>query len=465
MLSWGQTCTGSFGEPVVNITFSSGVHPGPSPATNYTYTTNSCPPDGSYTIINSTPGCFGNNWHTITEDHTPGDNMGYMMLVNASYSPGEFYKQTINDLCPSTTYEFAAYVVNVLQPRAAGIKPNLTFIIESVRGDVLGTYSTGDIIESNAPEWKKYGMVFTTTASISDVVLKIINNAPGGYGNDLALDDITFRACGPTIRANVNGSQTGVSICERQNSTVSLNAEVSPGYDNPAYQWQVSNNNTDWQDIPGANSKSAEVLISSASASRYQYRLAVAEAFNINSVKCRVLSNSIPVTLIPKPVADAGPDKSTMQAKPVQLEGKATGSNLSFLWTPASYLDDPTKLNPITTPRDDITYTLQVTDECNNTVSDDVFVKVYMEIIIPNTFTPNGDGVNDLWNIAGLKSYPEARMKIFNRYGAIIFTSEGYNKPWDGQFNGKIVSTGIYYYVIDLNYNDQLFSGVVMIIK
>lgn len=463
MLSGAQTCTGSFGEPVVNLTFSSGTNAGPVAATNYTYTVNSCPADGSYTLASSTSGCFG-AWHTLSEDHTPGDNIGNMMLVNASNLPGEFYKQTIPDLCPGTTYEFSAYVVNVLQPRAAGIKPDLTFIIESVSGEVLGSYSTGEILESNAPEWKKYGMTFTTTGGISQVVLKIINNAPGGNGNDLALDDITFRPCGPTIRAKVNGNQDSVSVCEGQ-GTVSLSAEVSPGYTAPAYQWQLNKNNTAWQDIPGATAISVNVTANSVSASRYQYRLAAAEASNINSINCRVLSNSIPLTVIPKPVANAGPDKITMQGKSVKLEGKASGSNLSFFWTPAAYLDDPARPAPIAVPQDDIIYTLHVTDGCNITVTDEVFVKVYKEIVIPNTFTPNGDGINDLWNIAGLKSYTEASVKIFNRYGEIIFKTIGYEKPWGGQYNGRILPTGMYYYIIDLKNNEQIFSGAVSIIR
>jgi len=79
--------------------------PLPGAATTYTFFLNDCPSDGSYTVINSTSGCFGSSWHVITEDHTPGDVNGYMMLVNASFNPGDFYVDTVRGLCASTTYD------------------------------------------------------------------------------------------------------------------------------------------------------------------------------------------------------------------------------------------------------------------------------------------------------------------------------------------------------------------------
>lgn len=80
----GQTCTGNFGDAVVNLDFGSGSNPGSISSTNYTYTSSTCPNDGSYTITSNTAGCFGNNWHNVTQDHTPDDSNGLMMLVNAS---------------------------------------------------------------------------------------------------------------------------------------------------------------------------------------------------------------------------------------------------------------------------------------------------------------------------------------------------------------------------------------------
>jgi hypothetical protein len=87
-----QLCNGSLGDPVVNIRFDAS---GAVNVPGYSYTSSSCPNDGSYTIVSSTSGCFGNSWHTVSSDHTGG---GYFMLVNASFQPGDFFVQTVSDL-------------------------------------------------------------------------------------------------------------------------------------------------------------------------------------------------------------------------------------------------------------------------------------------------------------------------------------------------------------------------------
>ena len=464
IVSRAQTCAGNFGDPVVNITFGSGSAPGPIASTNYNYTTASCPIDGSYTIINRTNGCFGNSWHSLSEDHTPGDSDGFMMLVNASNAPGEFYKETITNLCPGTTYEFSAYVVNVLKTTSAGIKPNLTFFIESVSGSVLGSYSTGNIPESLNPEWKKYALVFTTPVGISSVVLKIVNTAPGGNGNDLALDDITFRACGPSIEPKLNGSLTNFLLCEGPSQMITLDANLGPGFTNPAFQWQANINNFGWTDMPNAKSKSSPIIINSSSLVSQKYRLTVAETFNISSFGCRINSDIIEIGFLDGPNVDAGQDKEIMQDRPIVLNASASGNSLSYKWIPDTFLDNPNVLNPIATPNRDMIYTLEVTDACNKVASDQVNIKVLTNIRIPNAFSPNGDGINDLWNVAGLDSFPNADVLIFNRNGAIIYQSKGYQEPWDGTYRGTSIPKGTYYYSIDLNNGTKLYSGSVFLI-
>src|SRR5690242_951934 len=100
------------------------------------------------------------------------------MLVNASYTPGDFFVTTVDNLCPNTTYEFASWIMNVL--RNPGIRPNITFKIETASGVVLQQYSTGDILETPSPIWTQYGFYFTTPANNTGIVLRMTNNAPGG---------------------------------------------------------------------------------------------------------------------------------------------------------------------------------------------------------------------------------------------------------------------------------------------
>ncbi|KUJ63375.1 hypothetical protein AR687_04310 [Flavobacteriaceae bacterium CRH] len=288
-----QLCTGSLGDAVVKIDFGTGTASHGTALgtgiTSYTWTTADFPNDGSYTIekTTNTPG----TWWTTT-DHTGG---GYMMVVNASLSTTDyFYKNTVTGLCPDTTYEFASWIMNLLRSNDTS-PPNITFTIESTTGTILGTYNTGDIALNSSAVWKQYGFFFTTPAGISTVVIRMRNNKAGAApGNDIALDDITFRACGPTVTSTVeNSSNTNLVICQGDSKSYTLTGNVSSGYSNPAYQWQSSTDNgTTWRDISGATAITY-TFTPSSTAGTYLYRMAVAQSTNISSSSCRVVSNII----------------------------------------------------------------------------------------------------------------------------------------------------------------------------
>jgi hypothetical protein len=133
-------CKGSLGDPVVNITFGNGDNPGgplstavPGASTTLQYvsvTGNPAQPtpfDGQYTITNNVP--FNGAWFSGAADHTTGNGNGYMAFYNSSENPGEFYSQTISNLCGATTYEFAAWIANALNPAMiVGVNPDSAFL-------------------------------------------------------------------------------------------------------------------------------------------------------------------------------------------------------------------------------------------------------------------------------------------------------------------------------------------------
>ncbi|TXK33852.1 gliding motility-associated C-terminal domain-containing protein [Pontibacter qinzhouensis] len=85
---------------------------------------------------------------------------------------------------------------------------------------------------------------------------------------------------------------------------------------------------------------------------------------------------------------------------------------------------------------------------------------------IPNTFTPNRDGINDTWEIKGLAEITTCKVQVFNQWGSLVFTSDGYPRPWDGKHQGNVLPTASYYYVIHFNNNkDKPISGSVTIVK
>jgi gliding motility-associated-like protein len=92
-------------------------------------------------------------------------------------------------------------------------------------------------------------------------------------------------------------------------------------------------------------------------------------------------------------------------------------------------------------------------------------VSPILPITIPNAFTPNGDNINDTWNIKSIEAYPHCTVDIFNRYGVKLFSSIGYPIPWDGRYNGKPVPAGTYYYIINLKNGYSQLAGFVAVIR
>jgi gliding motility-associated-like protein len=331
-----QLCQGSLGDPIVNITFGSGSNPGASltaATTSYQYVTNDCPNDGFYTVRNNTTNCFSSSWHSLNSDHT-GDPNGYFMLVNASFQPSAFYIDTVKGLCSNTTFEFAAWIMNVLRTTAcgSGIQPNLTFTIERTDGTVLQTYNTSNIPSQINPTWQQFGFFFTTPPGVFDVVLRIFNNSQGGCGNDLALDDITFRPCGPQLVPAISGfSSTTVSLCEGTAQAFTFNTTVSAGFNNPSFQWQQSADGINWTDISGAMTTTfTKNFPTNTTSGNYMYRLSAAETGNLGSVKCRVVSAILTIKVVANPVTTASGNTPLCEGTTLSLV--ATGGT-QYQWT------------------------------------------------------------------------------------------------------------------------------------
>ncbi len=277
---------GDFGEGPDNI-----LPNDPGIAPGYTYSRSGPPNDGLYVITNNTaewPFIFP-SWLLI-RDNSPNNN-GYMMVVNASFEPGTFYEEEVEGLCENTQYVFTADVINLIQRGATDhIKPNVTFLLD----DVV-QYTTGDIPQDE--QWKTYGFVFETQPGQTSIKLSLQNNAPGGFGNDLALDNISFQACGPEALILPREIE---NICE-DGSPIDLNATINGDqFPTPAVQWQESfDEGSTWQDIPGANGVTYQHDKLSAGFYYYRYLLANSPN-NLGNEKCAIISNTKIVFVQPK---------------------------------------------------------------------------------------------------------------------------------------------------------------------
>ncbi|MBM3444188.1 MAG: PKD domain-containing protein [Bacteroidetes bacterium] len=172
------------------------------------------------------------------------------------------------------------------------------------------------------------------------------------------------------------------------------------------------------------------------------------------------------VTVHPYPDISAGPDLNVLDNGQKQLQATAKGTNLTYLWSPGTYLSQVDILNPIVqTPAEDIVYTLSVTGIGGCTRTDKVAIRALKSILPPNTFTPNGDGINDFWEIKNLKLYDGSVLEIYSSQGQIVYRTVNYSRPWDGTMNGKPLPVGTYYYVINSNSERRLLSGYVTILR
>jgi hypothetical protein len=120
------------------------------------------------------------------------------MLVNSSYTKGAFFSTALNGLKGGTTYEFSVWMMNVCKISDKcpyPLLPNIAIILQTQSGRSIAQFSTGEVARQHAPAWRQYRAIFKTPSAETSLHLVMINNAPGGCGNDFALDDITVREC------------------------------------------------------------------------------------------------------------------------------------------------------------------------------------------------------------------------------------------------------------------------------
>ncbi len=216
------------------------------PCSDYVYTaaSNGLFPEYRYSILrtvgNSSGGnCIKGDWRG--SDHT-GDG-GYFMAVNGApnntYSP-VFYQIKSIPVCIGATYEFSAWVINLLPGTSVsakpGSEPNISFKVNGVE-----IANSGAIAYTNNPTWVKVGGSFTATSSVVD--LQVVNATAVAGGNDLGLDDIAINVCQSQIAVNGPGGTTNgtSSVCEANVAIVNY-VVTDNTHTNTWYKTQLSTN-------------------------------------------------------------------------------------------------------------------------------------------------------------------------------------------------------------------------------
>lgn len=305
-----QVCNGSLGDPVATIDFGGGPNPGP--ANNnvplpYVYSNLDCPQEGSYAIRNSTFFCFSSEWHVVPFDHSPNDPNGYFLIVNALAGPSVVYLDTITGLCANTSFQVDAWLLNLMIPigcNGNGIDPSFILTVTDLSGSILGQVTNGPLTEVDPVSWTLQNFLFTAPAN-GTVIFKITSIGASGCGNEFAIDDITFRPCGPSIAAAfANNTPSPITICATSQQSIVMNAFYNGNYPNPIFQWQVSNSQGfSWNDIPGATG--LNYTRTPTGLGEYWYRCVVTDASLAGNTLCRFASNPLRIQIVSPPFVQA----------------------------------------------------------------------------------------------------------------------------------------------------------------
>lgn len=222
----------------------------PAGRTTYTYNGNTDLSDGYYRLSKSSRG--RSEWHNAT-DHT-GDANGRMMVINAGYTAGEFYKDTVSNLTPGANYSVSLYIMNVNTLGTCGssaILPKLQFVVEYLAANntfqSLTTLKSDFIPQSSTPTWVKISSGFMMPGGITSVRYRIINNSNGGCGNDLAIDDITFSQCASLSSLPVKGLK--INTVEEAAAGTRILFSTEAEYNTAAMETQKSTDGITWSTI------------------------------------------------------------------------------------------------------------------------------------------------------------------------------------------------------------------------
>jgi gliding motility-associated-like protein len=336
------------------------------------------------------------------------------VIINAPVSPTVKISSSATTICTGAQVSFTATVSN------GGNSPSYQWLLNNKKtGTNSPTYSSSSFANNDAVSCVVSASgPCAGSPGTSNVIVLTVNAAAAP----------TFNAIGP--------------FC--QNSTA------------PALPLKSK------EGIPGTWSPAS---INTTTAGRTLYN------FTPSSGSC-VLPSQIAIVVNPLPTLTMGPDLTIATGASTELNVSVTGNILSYKWKPSIGLNDPTIKDPVASPSSTTLYTLDIVDDHGCEASGSIKINVSgsgsggsSKILVPNAFSPNGDGINDTWVITNLSAYPGATVDVFNRYGQVVFHSDNVNKNWDGTFNGSPLPMGTYYYIIDPKNNEGKIAGSVTLFK
>lgn len=153
---------------------------------------------------------------------------------------------------------------------------------------------------------------------------------------------------------------------------------------------------------------------------------------------------------------NAGPDQTIVPPQTAQINASSSDPTSNYAWSPSAGLSCTSCADPIASPTSTTTYTVTATDANGCMATDEITITVLtaLTIGIPNAFSPNNDGLNDNFQVftAGMTSY---HIRVFNRWGQVVFESTDAGQSWDGSFSGELQPMGVYAFILSGTASDN----------
>jgi len=282
------------------------------------------------------------------------------------------------------------------------------------------------------------------------------------FYTDASPQSQTFNVTLPVL-PTVNIATTQVNSCP--GTPVTFTATPQNAGAAPKYQWEVNGANTD---------DNSPTFVSATLVAGDKVSCIITNTDGTCISTYTGSSNVVTVTraeAITPTITIAPSVNSVFEGTPITLTATVKGAtgSLTYQW----FVNDipvgtssPTFTSSSFINNDVVTCTVTPQAACSTpATSNPVKLTIVTRVGIPNTFTPNGDGLNDKWIISGIASFPNCLVNVYDRYGKLVYQSRGYNEPWDGNFNGQLIPVSTYYYMIDLGFENRKMTGYITVIR
>lgn len=335
-------------------------------------------------------------------------------IVIEPVTPAITISSDLNNICQGAAVNFTATTQN------GGSQPQYTWMINNIAsgnnspGFTSQAIADGDVISCS---FMTSETCVTSTIAVSNPIAITVN---------------------PNLAAELSISATATTICN--NDEVSFTATALNAGTEPTYTWRIN----------GAIAGTNQPIFRTQQLSDQDEISCTVVPGKQACTTAPISSNTITITINELPQITLSPiDTIVTPGTQVVLNTDISQDIRSFQWTPGAMLINPSSMDPTTVPiLQATTYRLAIVSLDGCPVFKELTINPKYPFNLPNAFTPNGDGKNDLFRIPPFVDFDLIELTIYNRFGQVVFSTRDKRAGWDGRFRGQDQPSGEYVYQI-----------------